>query len=438
MKKDAPETGARSARLHNRLFWKILFGFWLTFLAASEGVWIFASLYQDHAQVAQAQRSMRIESARSAIAYGGIPALRALTTHWTVQEQADLHVVVDEGAHPPPGTDQSSPVVAPDGTHYLVYYHSPPPPPLHTWLHLPRELVVLGVLGGLVYSTLLATYLTWPLRRLRQGIARFAGGDLSVRVRPTMRQRHDEIADLAGDFDRMTERIEHLVTAREQLLHDVSHELRSPLARLAVATDLLRRDPLRGQGALDHIEREVHRLDRLVDEILTLSLAESGMPPMDEYVDVIGLVEAITHDVGFEAAARHVSVVAEIDGATRGGDSLTIKGSIELLRRMLENVVRNAVRFSPTLGRVIVRVRSGADGALELSVTDQGPGVPASSLQQIFDPFVRVDGANSRSGHGLGLSIAQRAAIAHGGSIEASNQRPQGLCVTIVLPSMRK
>lgn len=432
-----PATG--TAYWHHRLFWKILLGFWLTLLAVGEGVWIVATYYQGHAQIAQAQQRSRIESATAAISYGGIPALKALTAHWTAQQRGDLHVMLDEDSHQL--NDPSAvPVVAPDGTRYRIDYRSLPPPPPPTWLHMPPELVIPGIPVSLIFSALLAVYLTRPLRHLRRGLARFAEGDLAVRVGPTMPRRHDEIAELAGDFDRMAERIESLLTTREQLLHDVSHELRSPLARLAVATDLLRHDPLRGHAAaIERIEREVHRLDRLVDEVLTLSRAESDAPSMDEYVDMAGLMQAVAQDVGFEASAHGVQVIAEIDNKARSGDDMTIKGSIELLQRMLENVVRNAVRFSPAGELVTMRLRVDTDGMLKLSVTDQGPGVPAEALQHIFDPFVHGDGVNSRSGgHGLGLAIARRAAMAHGGSIEATNLQPGGLCVVISLPGPRQ
>lgn len=169
-------------------------------------------------------------------------------------------------------------------------------------LNIPIPMIWMGVLGGLFFSTLLAWNLTRPMRQLRAGFERVAQGDLSVRLLPVMRQRHDELTEVARDFDSMAERLEELVSAREQLLHDVSHELRSPLARLQLAIGLARQNPDNVENSLQRIEHESERLDKMIGELLALSRAENhNIAEDDEYFDLRELVTVVVNDARYEA-----------------------------------------------------------------------------------------------------------------------------------------
>src|SRR5205807_6665398 len=276
----------------------------------------------------------------------------------------------------------------------------------------------------------LATYLTSPVKKLQSAVQSFAEGNLDARVSPALGNRKDELADLGREFDHMAERIEALIYSQQRLLGDISHELRSPLARLSVALELARKNSTeRAAPALDRIEQEGERLNKLVGQLLALTRLESGAEKIAlETVMLEDLVQQVIDDANFEANPLRKEVTAIQLEACR------VNGSPELLRSAIENVIRNAVRYTPSGGTVEVSLRWKLDTA-ELTVNDQGPGVPESELKHIFEPFYRVSEARERSsgGAGLGLSIADRTVKLHGGSIEASNSAT-GLRVTILLP----
>ena len=275
-----------------------------------------------------------------------------------------------------------------------------------------------------------------PIHRLKWGFDQLIKGKLDVRLQKTMGKRHDELADLARDFDQMAAHINYLISSRNQLLHDVSHELRSPLARLNVAIALLRQNPARMQEIFERIESESHRLDQMVDELLTLSRVESGVPELDNYLDINNLIYAVVEDAKFEASTSDVMIQSNI---THIDDTKKIchiiKGNGQLLRRALENVIRNAIHHSTSGKSVEVNLFSDTlKQCYIISISDRGTGVEEGKLSSIFDPFVRVHPNNSGEGFGLGLAIANRAVLAHGGTIKAENRRGGGLVVTIKLP----
>jgi two-component system OmpR family sensor kinase len=323
---------------------------------------------------------------------------------------------------------------APDGRRYrLLYRYRGPigrPGPLST----PPSLVVLGIVGGPVFSGLMAWYLVAPIRRLRRGFRRLAAGELDARLAPEMGARRDEIADLARDLDAMAERLEESIAARERLLHDVSHEIRSPLARLQLAIGLARQDPARAAAALDRVEYEAGRLDTVIRELLTLAREEAGQGDRDQYFDLPALLETVLADARYEAEAAGVAVEAALAPAPAEGERPSVCGAAELVRWALENVVRNAVRFSAPGEAVRVGLRfERARGEYVVEVADQGPGAPSAELGSLFEPYVRRD--RPGSGFGLGLAIAKRAVVAHGGRIEAENGPEGGLRVRIRLPA---
>jgi two-component system sensor histidine kinase CpxA len=297
---------------------------------------------------------------------------------------------------------------------------------------LPYRLLAIVVVTGLV-SVLLARYLSQPIRVLRGTTQQMAAGDLSVRVAHRLKGADSETLALGRDMDSMAKRIQDLLEAQKRLLRDVSHELRSPLARLGIALELVRRrSPADVEPAFDRIERETERLNQMIGELLTLSRLEGdqGLERI-ERVDFAALVEQVVHDAAFEAQ-QHGSRVEMAPHAP-----CSVEGSEELLRRAVENVLRNAVRFTEPGSTVHVDLDC-ADRLAELRVRDHGPGVPAEALIDIFKPFYRVGGDRARrtGGSGIGLAITHRAVLLHGGTVAAKNADDKGLVVTVRLPAM--
>lgn len=296
------------------------------------------------------------------------------------------------------------------------------------------RLAVIALFGGIL-CFLLTRNITQPIVRLRKAASGIAAGRLKTRVDPRVLRRQDEIGTLGRDFDRMAEQIEGLVTAQRNLLGDVSHELRSPLARLVVALGLLRQaSPQDAPEYLKRIEQEADRLDKLIGQLLTLTRIESGVESAQrENFDLTNLIQEVVADGNFEARAqdREVKLVH--------ADACTMIGVPEMLRSAIENVVRNAIRHTPPSTSVDItltqRGNSSAGSSL-LKVRDHGPGVPDRMLGNIFLPFHQVPENNANDqGAGLGLAIADRVARMHDGSISARNATDGGLIVEIVLPT---
>ena len=316
----------------------------------------------------------------------------------------------------------------------------PPPPvrlfaprhgPWHAlrWVRLALALVVSGAV-----CYVLARYLAAPIGRLRAAAGRVAVGDLSVRVSDSLGGRRDEIAELAREFDAMTERLEKLLGARARLLRDVAHELRSPLARLEVALELARQNA-GGAASAEHdrIALETHRLADLISRLMELERLDEPLPESSmEKIDLRNLVRAVADDARFEHLEKNVAVNVHESGPD---DSLVVKGDREELGSALENVVRNACRYSPPDSPVEIGI-ARAGGNVLVTVRDRGPGVSEAKLGLIFDPFFRADDARApgHGGHGLGLAIARRVLERQRGHIAARNVEGEpGLVVTLSL-----
>jgi signal transduction histidine kinase len=292
-----------------------------------------------------------------------------------------------------------------------------------------RLLAVLITAGAVCYP--LARYVARPLASLRAATQELAGGNLAVRVAPAVGRRRDELADLARDFDRMAERIEALMTSERRLLGDISHELRSPLARLHVALGLARQQAGDDQRPLDRIEREAERLNALIGQLLMLARLESGaMEPARESVDLAAIVRDVAEDADFEVRSRGRAV-----RVTATCECVAI-GAPDLLRSAVENIVRNAVRHTREGTAVEVSMRAGAPRHVVITVRDHGSGVPDDLLPHIFHPFYRVGDARDRhsGGVGLGLTIADRTIRLHGGTVRADNAPDGGLVVELRIP----
>lgn len=454
-----------------RLFWKFFLAFWLTLLLAGAAVGSLVWLHQQRnaptepTLAAGPRTALALQSAAATLRHGGVPALRALLDETGAPWGPAIVYAVDRdgrellGRSVPaealeharqlldgPVTPRTARAVRFDEASGLLLFvplgldtpvrpgpragrRAAPSEPLPAHM-----LVAIGLLASFAFSALLAWSLTKPIRHLRRAAAALADGRLDTRVAPLMGRRADELAELGHDFDQMARRLQQQIASQRRLLHDVSHELRSPLARLQAAIGLARQNPERTEAMLERIERDAVRLDGLVGELLALARLEAGnaLPPL-ETVDLVDLVSAIVDDARFEARASGRDVAFSGDATTMA----TVRA--ELVHRAFENVIRNAVKYTGEGTRVEVSARlreasAGQSGAFVLEVADRGPGVPAGELEAIFEPFQRARSGAPADGFGLGLAIARRAIEAHGGHIAARNRDGGGLVVVIELP----
>lgn len=325
-----------------------------------------------------------------------------------------------------------------DGKHrYTLVMGLPPGPRVFIGPRgMPIPALVILVISSGIACYFLSWYLTKPIVRLRAATRQLAAGDLSARSGAPMTSRRDEVAGLMRDFDAMAERLETLVNAQSRLLNDISHELRSPLARLNVALGLARqRANVESADMLERIELEASRLNELIGRILTLARLEDGEQRVPETpVPLDEIVSNVAEDAEFEAQERHCHVHVVIPESDWG-----VCGNASLLHSAVENVVRNAIRYTQEGTPVEIElVREEGDKGPEavLKVSDSGPGVPPDSLGKLFEPFYRLDDARGRltGGVGLGLAITERAVRFHGGGVSAHNRVEGGLRVELRLP----
>jgi two-component system, OmpR family, sensor histidine kinase CpxA len=326
------------------------------------------------------------------------------------------------------------PLVSPKGQRYTYVAHIPRQPYQMSYQTQGLRLLVVLLTGG-IFCFGISRYLTKPLLNLRRTTNELAEGNLGARVENKLTRRRDEIGQLGRDFNGMAERLESMVKAQQRLLGDISHELRSPLARLGVALGLARqRSGPDATGSLDRIERESDNLNEMISQLLALTRLESGTDDRQRTtVQLDSLVREVAEDADFEAHSlnRSVKVVST--------DKCSIDGVEELLRSAIENVVRNAVRFTAegTAVQVALTKQNGAaDNFAVISVRDFGLGVPEETLDKIFRPFYRTEDARDRQsggGTGLGLAITERAVRMHGGSVAAENAPGGGLSVKLKL-----
>ena len=309
--------------------------------------------------------------------------------------------------------------------------HRGPPPGIGPSGFLLRWSVAFLVSGLICY--LLTRYLTAPVLRLREASQQLAAGDLSTRAAAGMERRRDELGSLVRDFNAMAARIEGLVSRQRQLIYDISHELRSPLARLNVALDLGRQRK-GNDTAFDHMEQDIECLNDMIERLLTVARLDTSATPIAmAQLNLTELVSQIVRSADFELQERAGVVRLSSQG------QYFVQGNAELLHSAIENVIRNAVRYTGPGNSVDVLLESSDDATsnfVRLFVRDYGQGVPESELASIFQPFYRVaDDRNRESGGtGLGLAIADRVIRIHGGTIKARNATPHGLEVEILLP----
>ena len=444
-----------------RLFWKFFFFILVAQITAAIAVGVIFSLERrerilnttelDHSPAA----ALFVRASAESLRIGGADALNNIIRGGSRRRI----YAVDEESHDILGRDvppqliqkartelrnETTPrvveqIAAPNGQRYLVFLTAPGKEdrllsfgePGHSGFFFPVIPVLTGTIASLIFAMLLAWYFSQPIRKLKSAFASAASGNLNARLAAQMGKRNDELADLGRDFDLMTEQLRTLVESQRRLLHDVSHELRSPIARMQAAIGLVRVQPDKLPATIERIEREGVRMDKLVGELLYLSRLEAGFTgTMDEDIRMEDLLQEIINDAQFEAQNCQRYLDSKVH------NHAVVHGRAELLHSAIENVVRNAIKQTPGETTVTINTQVDPDHRrLLITVLDQGPGVPEHELRAIFDPFFRSSRTqNTSDGYGLGLTIARRIIEAHGGSITASNRPERGLCVSISLP----
>ena len=467
-------------KIFSSLFFKIFFWFWLAIILSGITFYVLTTITQSSTLSKQMNRLSvtRRQVSGQSLVYFGEAAIRTYENHGpdalkkfaqNLKQKTGIHTFLFPGGFdaiegqeatfqarviadrcrrsrkPEFGAFKDTflvaqPMVNELGRLYIVVGEIPDAPPESTepFYRLPKDFgtrsLTTFIIGGIICSWL-AWHLTSPIRKLRNATQRFADGDLTTRVRPELGNRRDEIGGLAREFDQMAEHIEALMTAQKRLIRDVSHELRSPLARLNVALELVRQKTgPEAETSLDRIKQEAERLNEMIGELLSLNALESADDPTKrEMVNLDLLVREIVENADFEARSRNcrVRIVTM--------EVIKVFGVPQMLARAIENVIRNAVRYTAENTEVEIKLSCTHDGSKAMavvSVWDHGPGVPDSELEKIFQPFYRVADARDRQsgGTGIGLAITERAVRLHSGEVKAANHPEGGLQVKIYLP----
>ena len=442
------------------LFLRIFLLFWvaMALIVGSSIATTYTLTSREFEPPEQLRRPSAAIQASEVLARGGIGALKSwLSSNKDSVGDHDLFIVGPDGAEilgrplpemamhrmeylnrdTSPGTGNFRPsraapqILAADGSTYTVLF-MPRRPSIFGALSLPAislTILVIALVVSALTSWWLAEHLTAPIRRFQAGARALASENLDVRVSAGLEGRHDELAVLARDFDAMAGQLRANRAATTQLLRDISHELRSPLARMRVALGLARQPPADMVRQLDRLEKEIERLDSMIGQVLKLARLQGtdalGTRQSFEFDEMI---DEVVRDANFEGAIKNCPV--KLHGASKA----CVLGNRELMCSAIENVLRNAVRYSPRGSSVDVSVTRGP--GLEIVIRDRGPGVPPGDLSRIFEPFFRVAESRDRDsgGEGIGLAITARVMQAHGGSATAINAAGGGLEVRLSLP----
>jgi len=477
-----------------RLFWKFFFFLFLAQLTAVVGVGLSIWAHSRKPEIRITGIALRpparslVEAAASTLEFGGVNGLKGLLQHWTERKVPQVYAVNEQGkeligrkldakvlleaqqmVEDAVGEKYVKSMDGNDGHHYLIFvpgdhdagtgYTSrnsgtPPsrlddsyemgnqvgprfdrPPPRNEPMPakiFPAKPFMAGVIVSLLFAAILAWYFSKPIKNLRMAFEEAADGHLDVRVGNAMGGRSDELSDLGRDFDSMADRLSNLIKGQTRLLHQVSHELRSPLARMQMALGLARQNVDKIPSSLERIEREANRMDKLVGELLELSRLESGVINIrKDMVDVSELLASVVEDAQYEADQKHVKIQFNLKY------QFAILGEHELLHRAIENIVRNAIKYSPEGGLVSINVdRVSNNRLMSIMISDQGPGVADDELLSIFEPFVRGVKTSNSEGHGIGLAIAKQIIESHEGTIAALNRPEGGLSLEVRLNSV--
>ncbi|MEH6492971.1 HAMP domain-containing sensor histidine kinase [Halopseudomonas sp.] len=436
-----------------RLFWKVFAVLWLaTLLVGGSGFLVSRALQQDWLLL-QLNPQLRDFAAQLTSRYETEGAAAAQA--WLEQQRRQYRIrarLFDSNATsllpgtlprlprfgPPPDSASRHPPPPPRGRllqlswqtdqqDYLITLHIARP---NLWdaEQAPIGLVLNIALGmGLLalLSLLLSRYLTAPLRQLGLAAQSLGHGRFEGAALARINQRRDEIGALSRQFGLMAEQVQNLLDSQQQLMRDISHELRSPLARLRIGLALGSQRDMAADAALwQRLDRECDRLDRLIDAILTLSRLDSEADPAQTFA-LDPLLARVVEDAQF--------ATPELTIKLQGTSDLELRGWPEQLASAFDNLLRNAQRFSPPAGHIRLNVEP-AGTHWEISIEDEGPGVAEPWLGRLSEPFVRVPGQPADSGYGLGLTIAARAIARHNGSLRFSRAPQGGLRAVIQLP----
>jgi two-component system sensor histidine kinase CpxA len=446
------------------LFLRIFMLFWVAMaliVGGSIAITFTIAAHEYEAPELQRRPSVAIQ-ASGVLVHGGLGALKNwLNANKNSIAGRDLYIIGPDGA------DILGRRLSPNAAHRLEYFNRDELNPrafgdfrpsraapqivgtdggVFTVLLMPRRPSIFGALSlpgisltilciALIVSAFtswwLARHLSAPIRRIQEGARALASENLDVRVSAGLEGRRDELAVLARDFDAMADQLRANRSAITQLLRDISHELRSPLARMRVAVGLARQPPADLSRQLDRLEREIERLDSLISQVLRLArLHGTDAPFARETFDLDEVIEEVMRDANFEGAVKNCRV------RLQGAASTAVNGNRDLLRSAIENVLRNAVRYSPQDAPVDVSV-ARSDSGVVILIRDCGPGVPDRDLERIFEPFYRVAESRDRDtgGEGIGLAITAQVMKAHGGSAQAANRLGGGFEVRLNLPA---
>ncbi|MCF0253838.1 MAG: HAMP domain-containing protein [Duodenibacillus sp.] len=437
---------------HGGFFLKLFLGLWAALVAVGAGIWTLSSAWQSGGKAAdqpfdRSRQAVRALSTATGIhRWAGDEALKA----WLSDPRCNMRPVVfaiDEAGREITGrilpekvsaalqheleSELVVPVTTEAGTVRLIAVRTRTPPPMLAIFlrHTPLwALAALAVLMTTLIAGSLAWHFTRPVKRLRWAMQQASRGDLAVRVAPELGRAPDELGELARQFDAMAEQINALMARQRRLLHDVSHELRSPLARMSVAVAIARRNPERTQEMIGRLEGDVTKLDNLIGELLSYARMEDGKTLAMEPADLSSVLAGVAEDTNFEGSPRGITAVCRCE------EGLALTGNTEALGHAFENFARNALKYSPGGGVITIAARREG-GRITASVEDQGPGMKPGELERIFLPFVRGSDQATGTGFGLGLALAKRIIERHGGAVRAENAQPQGLRIVVDLPA---
>jgi len=453
------------------IFWKIFFTYWLATLLIMASTYVLVALFIDRDR-AELQRRLfdRFEAGSAVTIYesGGASGLehylreqhgRRARGIFVLDEEFNelrghaapteiLHKLVGEAVHSETGEIMrlgrrwfAQRVSGANDKDYwfvtdasITSYYSRQRRPEFYEFGLPEPIRDLSLLLSLLVSGLVSFWLarnfTAPIRQLQTAVAEISSGDLSARVNDLPKERADELGELSRDFNAMAEQIEMLLGSQRRVLRDVSHELRSPLARLQIALELARKQA--GEKENTHherIQREADRLEELISQVLSLvKLSTQATEIEKSETDLVSLIRHVIEDAQYEAEPLNKKV------RFSGPDTCHLKINAGLMGSALENILRNAVRFTPENNFVDVTLSERE--LVQIEIRDFGPGVPDSIRKNLFEPFYREAESRDRAsgGYGLGLAIAERSVNAHNGTIVAENAQQGGLRIIIKLP----
>lgn len=412
-----------------RLFWHILGAFLLTFTLLGATL---TGLYNSPTLADLPLRGF-VQSVvlglEHSVEQSGPDSAREQASRYTDDVRAQIRIAPVLGEPVSKETALLKFPTAPDGRRYRVEYV---PSTQFAFERLPSPTLWAVLSAGVLFSIAWAYHLSKPIKILGTGFRCLSDGDLDVKLDPAITRHSHEFAGLAEDFARMTDRLKQLVGARERLLHDVSHELRSPLTRLQLAIGLARQSPDKMASSLDRIEREAGKLNLLVDELLTLAWAEGSKEAMEDYLDPVATIGEIADAARLEATEKNVAImIGPLPGLE--GQRPLIVGSATLLQRAIDNVLRNAIRHALPGSQVEICIElEEGPHAYRVAIRDHGPGVPEAMLDSIVEPFMHAD----PEGTGLGLSIADRATRALNGEMALANAQGGGFVVRFRFPAV--